>query len=144
VSFSGRSGFHVHIPAAAFPAKVNGLPLPDAATDLFPRVKHLLIRQALSMHPRQVRECVIHPKRYYETTQGIQRLPLSRHESTGLYSLPIRDDDISAFDPRTALSINPGTLDQLAGLLSQSGSAEPLLSLADSESRRRAPRHSTR
>ncbi len=144
VSYSGRSGFHLHIPASAFPDRIDGVPFPVVAPRVFTGVKHVLIRSALEMCPRDLAGCIIHPKWYYPTTQGIQRLPFSRHESTGQISVPVPDDSIRRYDPHSPETSELG-LEALSSILDVApGSAEILISLAEAETQLPRPPHHTR
>jgi len=137
--FSGSSGFHIHIPSTAFPKTIDGQAFPSVAPRLFLQLKHFLIRTAHTSCRGALRDSVIHPKHYYGTSQGIQRMPFSRHETTGLVALPLRREEIRGFQPQDA-NIRPGDeLDDRLSLIAPPGSAEGLLPLLEEEGGRRPP-----
>lgn len=139
VKFSGASGFHVHIPSDAFPDSIDGRPFPSLAPDLFLNIKHFLIRTASSTCSSDLLNTVIHPKRYYTTTQGIQRLPFSLHESTGLLALPLVKQEIPGFNPATAKTLEEGDVDLRLDAMRTSGSVDDLLPILEEERHKPPP-----
>jgi hypothetical protein len=134
VSFSGSEGFHIHIPSDAFPSAVDGHDYLSSAPLLFLDIKHFLVRRALESFPRDLLRTVIHPKRYYGTSRGIQRMPFSLHETTGLPSIPIPRGDVLGFDPRSAGGPMANVVDSsLDAMRPSGGSAEALISFLDRE-----------
>jgi hypothetical protein len=117
VKFSGSSGFHLHIPASAFPDKIDGVPFDEVAPRLFLELKHLLIRRAAGENRTDLLASIIHPKSYYTTSQGIQRSPFSRHETTGLLAIPLSDEEIPSFEPPRRGEIDPGDIAERTSIL---------------------------
>jgi len=145
VKFSGARGFHIHVPPGAFPAAVDGVPFSEIAPKVFIQAKHFLVRQAIAKLRGLVFETMIHPKHYYETSQGIQRLPFSIHEQTGLPSTPLLDEEISAFRPARILGLDEASLSERVDIARPSGgSADRLLEAAEEESGRTPPPYLTR
>ena len=140
VKYSGQSGFHIHIPSSAFPPLIDGNEFIGSAPDLFQDIKHFLVRSTSNECPNDLLRTVIHPKRFYCTSQGIQRLPFSLHENTGRLSLPIRDDEIWSFEPGKAEMRGDLDLDPYLKVLNpQGGSMEELLSLLEEDRRKPIP-----
>lgn len=134
LKYSGQNGFHLHIPSSAFPPSIDGNGFLELAPDLFLDIKHHLVRTASNECPSDLFRTIIHPKRYYYTSQGIQRLPFSLHENTGRLSLPISGEEIWSFEPREAEMRGDLDLDQhLAILNPRGGSMDELLSLLEEE-----------
>jgi len=145
VKFSGARGFHIHIPPSAFPAVLDGVPFSEIAPKLFIHVKHFLVREAISKLRGLVFETIVHPKQYYETSQGIQRLPFSIHEQTGLLSMPLLEEEISSFDPDLVRGLDESGLCERVDIARPSGgSADRLLEAAEEESARNPPPYLTR
>ncbi len=144
VKFSGSCGFHIHVPSHAFPDRIDGRPFVSAAPELFLDLKHYMVRRAGRVCPRAILETVIHPRQYHVTTQGIQRLPLSLHETTGFLSIPLRDEEIQAFslDALPRLSSDLGS--RMDIVTECAGSADSLLSLLEEERSRPVPFHHRR
>ena len=134
VKFSGSSGFHLHIPSSAFPARIDGRPFLTVAPDLFLDIKHFLVRRAGEERQRDLMRSVIHPKRYYGTSQGVQRMPFSLHEATGLHADPVPDEEIDRFNPRLARGLDTDGLEARLALLGRSeGSADGILAVLEDE-----------
>jgi len=131
VKFSGSSGFHLHIPATAFPRKIDGRPFGELAPHLFQELKHLLIRRTKRA---DLMASVIHPKSYYTTTRGIQRSPFSRHETTGLLAIPLTDEEIPSFEPPRSGEIDAGEIEERAAILRcTGGSVDGLISALEDD-----------
>jgi len=140
VKFSGSSGFHVHIPSSAFPDRIDGRPFLAVAPRLFLNLKHFLIRKAGEQCPEDLLRCVMHPKRYYGTSQGVQRLPFSLHEATGLIAQPLADEELERFNPASAAVLDVGRLDgRLAVLARSGGGADGILAFLEEERKKPPP-----
>jgi hypothetical protein len=139
VKFSGSGGFHIHIPARAFPGKIDGVPFEEAAPGLFLQLKHFLIRKTARDSNRDLMASVIHPKSYYITSQGIQRSPFSRHETTGLLAIPLSDEEIPSFEPSRPGEIDTGKLEERASILRCGGGSVDRLISALEDDRTKTP-----
>jgi len=134
VKFSGSSGFHLHVPSSAFPDRIDGRPFLTIAPDLFLDIKHFLIRRASEECRGDLMRSVIHPKRYYATSQGVQRMPFSLHETTGLLADPIPDEELVRFSPGRARGLDSKGLEARLAMLARSeGSADAILPTLDDE-----------
>jgi hypothetical protein len=131
VKFSGSSGFHLHIPATAFPDSIDGRPFEDIAPQLFIEIKHMLIRRTARA---DLMASIIHPKTYYTTTQGIQRSPFSRHETTGLLAIPLTDEEVPSFEPPSPGEIDTGEIEERSAILRcTGGSVDELISALEDD-----------
>lgn len=140
VKFSGSSGFHVHIPSSAFPDRIDGRPFLAVAPNLFLDLKHFLIRRASKECAGDLARSVIHPKLYYGTSQGVQRLPFSLHETTGLLAEPVPDDEVGRFTPGLAGALDPKRLEgRLAALAQSEGSADGIVGALEDERKKPPP-----
>ncbi len=143
LKFSGRSGFHLHIPASAFEDTLGTNPA-QTAPRLFLDIKHFLIRRAAEECPSDLADSILHPKRFYPTSQGIQRLPFSLHEETGLLAVPLVRRDLRHFDPRIASVKGFRAEDSLQAMTPERGSLNGLLARLNDEKARPLPAYHRR
>ena len=140
VKFSGSKGFHLHIPSGAFPEYIDGVPFETIAPGLFLDLKHMLIRRAATRSRGDLLASIIHPKRYYGTSQGIQRLPFSRHETTGLIAMPLADDEILGFEPPKPGEVDTAEVEDRASLISNGdGGFDDLISALQEDAKKPLP-----
>jgi len=98
IKFSGRRGFHIVIPGAAFDIFMNDSEFIEA----YPNVPRAICRFIeASLRPDQ-KKMVTFDYDLYQTRR-VLRLAYSLHEETGLVSLPLSLDQISTFKPEDAL-----------------------------------------
>jgi len=143
LKFSGRSGFHLHIPASAFEDTLGTNPT-QTAPRLFLDIKHFLRRRAAEECPSDLADSIVHPKRFYPTSQGIQRLPFSLHEETGLLAVPLVRRDLRHFDPRIASVKGLRAGDSLQAMAPGRGSLNGLLESLEEEKARPLPAYHRR
>lgn len=132
VKFSGNHGFHIAIPYKAFPKKVQNIQtknlFPDALRIIALYLKEI-IRDHLSTklleHPLEqitkniskTKQDIIKNQKFdpYSvvdidtiliSSRHLYRAPYSINEKSGLVSLPIRKEDISSFDIKSAIVEN--------------------------------------
>jgi hypothetical protein len=143
LKFSGRSGFHLHIPASAFEETLGANPA-EVAPELFLDIKHFLVRRAAEECLSDLSDSIVHPKRFYPTSQGIQRLPFSLHEETGLLAVPLDRRDLRHFDPRSARVNRFRVGDSIQAMSPGKGSLDGLLAGLEEEKTRPLPAYHRR
>ncbi len=137
VKFSGCRGFHIHVPWGPFPEVIDGESIIDLAPKLFLDIKHHLIRKAREGCPEALLDVIIHPEKYYRTTQGIQRLPFSLHEQTGKVSLPLHKEELENWPPK---KIRKSSLESRFNIIEHDrGDIDQLISTLEGERTEPAP-----
>lgn len=139
VQFSGREGFHIHIPGGAFPRYLDGQSFVDVAPGIFPDIKHSLIRAAAAADRDALSDVALHPRAYHPTSQGIQRMPFSIHEGSGRVSLPLLPGELGGRSSSHPEFHRDEVGPRLDVALELSGGVDGLLSALESERDRKPP-----
>ena len=116
VKFSGAKGFHIIIPAKAFPEEVNGI----QTKNMFPEWPRIMIKYIIEQTKKQLIEKISdieRPNKYVKNFQASKevmpdiilvsprhlfRTPYSLHEKTALASVVIGPEQISKFELKDA------------------------------------------
>ncbi|MBU1252692.1 MAG: hypothetical protein KJ905_02875 [Nanoarchaeota archaeon] len=120
IKFSGSKGFHIIIPAKAFPEEINGI----KTSEMFPEWPRIITQFIMDVSNKELIEKVTHltkesagfskyvrdfeapkevvPDLVLVSSRHLFRMPYSLHEKTSLASAVLDADSVGLFHPRDA------------------------------------------